>query len=191
MIAFGAFIGKASPTQVMPARSRTPARPRLGKQFLPCVSQSAKNLANAATEAIQCHAVQVLWLSVVMIPLYALNQQLVFGSFKALDVGGSISIHAFGAYYGLAASLVLSRCNGLDTKKAIGHDRLQHPARILPRRQNSACTFEVRCLRGRLVFACCAAVGRGRQTSRGYMVPCRGQEQYTSIHPKNSGSYTR
>lgn len=45
-----------------------------------------------------------------MIPLYALNQQLVYATFKALDVGGSISIHAFGAYYGLAASLVLSRC---------------------------------------------------------------------------------
>ena len=53
---------------------------------------------------------QVLWLSFVMIPLYALNQQLVYATFKALDVGGSISIHAFGAYYGLAASLVLSRC---------------------------------------------------------------------------------
>jgi len=55
-------------------------------------------------------AMQVLWLSFVMIPLYALNQQLVYATFKALDVGGSISIHAFGAYYGLAASLVLSRC---------------------------------------------------------------------------------
>ena len=31
-------------------------------------------------------------------------------TFKAFDVGGSITIHAFGAYYGLSASLMLSRC---------------------------------------------------------------------------------
>jgi ammonia channel protein AmtB len=84
-------------------------------------------VADPAGAAIDCYAAQVLWLSVVMIPLYALNQQLVFGSFKALDVGGSISIHAFGAYYGLAASLVLSRCvsSGSRNRKysyeAIGH----------------------------------------------------------------------
>ena len=43
------------------------------------------------------------------VPLYAVNQQLVLSTFKAFDLGGSISIHAFGAYYGLAASLMLSR----------------------------------------------------------------------------------
>ena len=41
-------------------------------------------------------------------PLYAINQHLVVDKLHALDVGGSITIHAFGAYYGLAASLVLS-----------------------------------------------------------------------------------
>ena len=58
---------------------------------------------------------QVLWLCFVMVPLYALNQQIVYASFKAIDEGGSISIHVFGAYYGLAASLMLSRCPGLCT----------------------------------------------------------------------------
>ena len=38
------------------------------------------------------------------------NQQVTMSTFKAFDVGGSITIHAFGAYYGLSASLMLSRC---------------------------------------------------------------------------------
>lgn len=38
------------------------------------------------------------------VPIYAVNAWLVFDQFKALDIGGSMSIHAFGAYYGLAAS---------------------------------------------------------------------------------------
>ncbi len=37
------------------------------------------------------------------------NQQVAMSTFKAFDVGGSITIHAFGAYYGLSASLMLSR----------------------------------------------------------------------------------
>lgn len=48
---------------------------------------------------------QLLWMLVLMVPLYAVNQYIVFEHFKALDIGGSMSIHAFGAYYGLAASL--------------------------------------------------------------------------------------
>ena len=66
MIAFGAVLGKATPTQM-------------------------------------------LWLCFFMIPLYAVNQHLVEQTFEAFDIGGSVSIHAFGAYYGLAASLMLSR----------------------------------------------------------------------------------
>ncbi|MEW5310031.1 MAG: hypothetical protein WDW38_001864 [Sanguina aurantia] len=65
MIAFGAFIGKASPTQF-------------------------------------------LWIAVAQVPLYAVNQHLVTHTFQALDVGGTIVIHAFGAFYGLAASFVIS-----------------------------------------------------------------------------------
>nr|AAM17923.1 Rh protein homolog-2 [Chlamydomonas reinhardtii]AAM19664.1 Rh2 protein [Chlamydomonas reinhardtii] len=80
MIAFGAIIGKATPTQV-------------------------------------------LWLLFWQVPLYALNQQLVIHTFKALDMGGTIVIHLFGAYYGLAASLMISRkqpLHGLDNPKNSG-----------------------------------------------------------------------
>lgn len=48
---------------------------------------------------------QLLWLLLIEVPLYAINARLA-SSLGALDVGGSITIHAFGAYYGLAASLV-------------------------------------------------------------------------------------
>lgn len=41
-------------------------------------------------------------------PVYAATAQLVAGRWGALDVGGSITIHAFGAVYGLAASAFLS-----------------------------------------------------------------------------------
>ena len=51
---------------------------------------------------------EMLWLVVGMVPLYALNQHLVFNVIKAVDVGGSVTIHAFGAYFGLAASLAVS-----------------------------------------------------------------------------------
>lgn len=51
---------------------------------------------------------QLTWIMVGMVPLYALNQHLVFKVLQGLDMGGSITIHAFGAYYGLAASLMLS-----------------------------------------------------------------------------------
>ena len=109
---------------------------------------------------------QVLWLSFVMIPLYALNQQLIYATFKALDVGGSISIHAFGAYYGLAASLVLSRCAAV-------------------------CSCDHLCLEGNRAQASQAVCESGTCTRHFHAVRCRDQEQYTSVHPKNSGSYTR
>nr|AXF41562.1 RHP1 protein [Chlorella sp. ArM0029B] len=51
---------------------------------------------------------QLLWLLALEVPLYALNAQVVTGRWGALDVGGSITIHAFGAVYGLAASVWLS-----------------------------------------------------------------------------------
>lgn len=64
MIAFGAVIGKVSPTQL-------------------------------------------LWMVFAQVPIYAFNQHLVIYTFKALDMGGTIVIHLFGAYYGLAVSWML------------------------------------------------------------------------------------
>lgn len=57
-----------------------------------------------ASEKKVCNTETFVW----QVPVYALNQYLVTDVLKALDVGGSITIHAFGAYYGLAASVFLS-----------------------------------------------------------------------------------
>jgi ammonium transporter Rh len=56
---------------------------------------------------------QYALLTLVLVPLYALNEYLVLDNGSGLtkgfqDSAGSIVIHAFGAYFGLAASLVLT-----------------------------------------------------------------------------------
>ncbi|WIA39056.1 hypothetical protein OEZ86_005200 [Tetradesmus obliquus] len=51
---------------------------------------------------------QLLWMVLLEVPIYALNQKLVFDVFKALDIGGSMSIHAFGAYFGLAVAMFVA-----------------------------------------------------------------------------------
>ena len=40
---------------------------------------------------------------------YTLNEQLTYEVLKLYDVGGSTAIHTFGAYFGLAVSLVLHK----------------------------------------------------------------------------------
>jgi len=63
---------------------------------------------------------QLLWFVVAQVPIYALNHHLVNHVFKALDSGGTIVIHLFGTYYGLAASFMLSRSqrvHGVDHMK--------------------------------------------------------------------------
>ncbi|KAG1677848.1 hypothetical protein FOA52_008612 [Chlamydomonas sp. UWO 241] len=66
MIAFGAVIGKTTPTQLT-------------------------------------------WLLVLMVPIYSVNLYLIENVFEALDTGGALVVHMFGAYFGLSASLVLTR----------------------------------------------------------------------------------
>lgn len=51
---------------------------------------------------------QMFWLAFLEIIFYALNDFIVSVKLHTADVGGSIVIHTFGAYFGLAASYVLS-----------------------------------------------------------------------------------
>ncbi|NXC48132.1 RHAG protein, partial [Penelope pileata] len=52
---------------------------------------------------------QMLMLTILEITIFASNEYLVSEIFQATDIGASMTIHAFGAYFGLAATLVLYR----------------------------------------------------------------------------------
>ncbi|XP_069706919.1 ammonium transporter Rh type A [Phaenicophaeus curvirostris] len=53
--------------------------------------------------------VQMLILTILEITIFACNEHLALEIFRASDVGASMTIHAFGAYFGLAVTLVLYR----------------------------------------------------------------------------------
>ncbi|KAL9864300.1 ammonium transporter Rh type A [Geothlypis trichas] len=53
--------------------------------------------------------IQMLILTLLEITMFAWNEHLVTKVLKATDVGASMTIHAFGAYFGLAAAFVLYR----------------------------------------------------------------------------------
>ncbi|NWV39260.1 RHAG protein, partial [Grantiella picta] len=53
--------------------------------------------------------IQLLILTLLEITIFACNEHLVTEVFKATDVGASMTIHAFGAYFGLAAAFILYR----------------------------------------------------------------------------------
>ena len=60
---------------------------------------------------------QLLAIAFCEVIFYSLNDALNVYVFKAADVGGSMLIHTFGTYFGLACSICLYR------KKAIKHPR--------------------------------------------------------------------
>ncbi|XP_065586528.1 ammonium transporter Rh type A [Cyrtonyx montezumae] len=53
--------------------------------------------------------VQMLILTFLEITVFAINEHLVTEIFQATDIGASMTIHAFGAYFGLAVTLILYR----------------------------------------------------------------------------------
>ncbi|XP_021248410.1 ammonium transporter Rh type A [Numida meleagris] len=59
--------------------------------------------------------VQMLFLTLLEIAIFALNEYLVMEILQATDTGASMTIHAFGAYFGLAVTLILYR-PGLQNK---------------------------------------------------------------------------
>ncbi|NXG23181.1 RHAG protein, partial [Grallaria varia] len=59
--------------------------------------------------------IQMLILTILEITIFACNEHLVTGVLQATDVGASMTIHAFGAYFGLAVAWMLYR-PGLKSK---------------------------------------------------------------------------
>ncbi|XP_067400675.1 ammonium transporter Rh type A isoform X2 [Emydura macquarii macquarii] len=53
--------------------------------------------------------IQMLIMTILEITIFSCNEHLVVDVFKATDTGASMTIHAFGAYFGLAAARVLYR----------------------------------------------------------------------------------
>jgi len=51
---------------------------------------------------------QMLFMAFFEVIFYSINQYIVFVQFLAIDMGGSIVIHMFGAYFGLAVSYVVT-----------------------------------------------------------------------------------
>ena len=55
---------------------------------------------------------QMMVLSLLMSLFYALNESIGVILYEAVDMGGSIFVHTFGAYFGIAAATVLNRQGG-------------------------------------------------------------------------------
>jgi len=53
--------------------------------------------------------VQILWMLFFELIFYAINEYIGVEIYKAVDMGGSMFVHSFGAYFGLAFSFVLGR----------------------------------------------------------------------------------
>ncbi|XP_034096032.1 ammonium transporter Rh type A [Gymnodraco acuticeps] len=68
--------------------------------------------------------VQLLIMTILEITIFSINEHLVAEVFKANDVGASMIIHAYGAYFGLAVARVLYRPglkNGHDNEGSVYH----------------------------------------------------------------------
>ncbi|KAK9511706.1 hypothetical protein O3M35_000314 [Rhynocoris fuscipes] len=61
---------------------------------------------------------QVFFMILIEVPIYIGNMYLSSSYLKASDIGGSVSVHLFGAYFGLAVSRVLGKPKNMSLEKS-------------------------------------------------------------------------
>lgn len=57
----------------------------------------------------KCSLVQLWIVATLEVIFYALNETIGAGIFKAVDMGGSMYVHTFGAYFGLACAFFFQK----------------------------------------------------------------------------------
>ncbi|ETO07715.1 ammonium transporter Rh type A, partial [Reticulomyxa filosa] len=67
---------------------------------------------------------QLLLMALIEVPLYAINFYIVHHYLRMTDAGGSATIHVFGCYFGLAASLIIGKPEHMTPSTSIYHSEL-------------------------------------------------------------------
>ncbi len=68
----------------------------------------------------KCSLFQLFGMCNINVFFYAINQAICFKIFKVSDVGGSMTIHAFGAYFGVITSFFYQPKEAIEDKHALG-----------------------------------------------------------------------
>jgi ammonium transporter Rh len=68
----------------------------------------------------KCSLMQLFGMSCIEIFFYTLNRAIVFNIFKASDIGESMTIHTFGAYFGVVLTWFFQPSKALEDKKELG-----------------------------------------------------------------------
>jgi len=68
----------------------------------------------------KCSLFQLWVMATIELFFYALNESICVDIFRVTDIGGSMTIHTFGAYFGLSVALFYSPKQAIKDKNGIG-----------------------------------------------------------------------
>jgi ammonium transporter Rh len=69
---------------------------------------------------------QLIWMTFIEVIFYAINEYILYSRLEVLDAGGSMVIHTFGAFFGLALSLMM----GIPSKQDQKHNTSRYTSDI-------------------------------------------------------------